>query len=344
MSAGKAIASHGEANRAANDALEAGGNAVDAAIAGFFALAAAEPGALLSPLAILWGGVGQAPRTIDGRAAQPGLSLARPRGLRGDDAPPPGALAAAPRSLAALAVAHAYSGSLAFGALVRPAAALAKSLGALRRAELLRAVASQGATALVHADVLRALLAAGGPQAGGALSEVDLRAPVPSDVRVPFVTLPSGLLAALPATHEDAPTATRRAGEAVVAADPNGLVAALACCPDPEGVLVPELEVGLARDAVPVRRGVPRVRPGTTLGRSLPLALLRHEGAAWLAAVGACGRADLQATDVAVHATLPELLLGLVASHRGAIALAATATRGARSTKTQVSRVTSGSP
>ncbi|MSP26205.1 MAG: hypothetical protein EXR75_13820 [Myxococcales bacterium] len=405
MAASKAISSHPEAERAATNALEAGGSSVDAVLAGFLAIGAVEPGALLGPLAIMTAGVGLAPRFIDGRSAQPGLSLTRPRGVRDDEPIAPAALAAAPRSLAALAVAHAFGGTLAFEALVHPAALLAATLGAERRARFLRAFASHGATVLAQSDSVRALLSAAGTAANGMLGEEDLRPHAPLDEAMAFVALAGGSEAALspssfptaaahapqqsalqsahrspqqsahrspqqsalqsaqqsthrsaqqssqrspkrspqPSAHRSAQpapqqSASARQSEIVLAADALGSVAALACAPDPGGIEVAALELKLPRDAIAVRRGVPRVPPGTQLYQPLPIALVRHSEAQWLAAIGVPAPIELTLAELGGHRTIAALLARLLASHAGGVAFAAAATRGRRGPTTQVCR------
>jgi len=68
--------------------------------------------------------------------------------------------------------------------------------------------------------------------------------------------------------------AEARPAEAIVACDGRGVLAALAYAPADDGVPVPDLDLALGRDAVPVRRGVPRVAPGTLLPAAAPIAIL----------------------------------------------------------------------
>ncbi|MBW2455426.1 MAG: hypothetical protein JRI68_12980 [Deltaproteobacteria bacterium] len=178
MPASKAAASDPVAERAANETLQGGGNGIDAVVAAFLAAAGANEAVLLSPMAALIGGVGVGTHCVDGRCAQPGQGSPRPRGWV-DDAPLPAAAhaaahAAAPRSLAALAVLHAHGGDRPLGELARPAATIAKEAGAQRRAELLLAYGGRGARLLASDRVIRALLNAAGRTAGGLLTETDL--------------------------------------------------------------------------------------------------------------------------------------------------------------------------
>ncbi|MEQ9323623.1 MAG: hypothetical protein RIF41_30955, partial [Polyangiaceae bacterium] len=213
----------------AADAIEAvvtsGGNAVDAVLGGFLAAAAARPGTLLGPMCAVVGGVGVGARVFDGRVCQPGADAPRPRGYRPDEAIPPPARAAAPRSLATLTLLHAYGAARPMSALARPAIAAAKKREAPERAALLDAVAQQGALALLGSETLRALLRAAGPMAGGLLSEADLRRARPGDDALRFVELDDGLELASPFAGQDGVDVQARRTEVIVAADGHGKVA-----------------------------------------------------------------------------------------------------------------------
>jgi gamma-glutamyltranspeptidase/glutathione hydrolase len=71
----------------------------------------------------------------------------------------------------------------------------------------------------------------------------------------------------------------------VVACDHRGVLAAIHCTFDPDGVPVVPHEVTASKLACPVLRGVPRVRPGTPLGLPTPVALLTQRDVPW-AAIG----------------------------------------------------------
>src|SRR5690606_10692291 len=78
MAASKADASDPIAAEAAQQALDDGGRAADAAIAGFLAAAGAREAVLLAPTVALVGGLGAGTRLLDGRAVQPGAGAKRP--------------------------------------------------------------------------------------------------------------------------------------------------------------------------------------------------------------------------------------------------------------------------
>jgi gamma-glutamyltranspeptidase/glutathione hydrolase len=94
------------------------------------------------------------------------------------------------------------------------------------------------------------------------------------------------------------PDSTSDGAEAVLACDGRGTIAALAYVPARQGVAVPELEVTLGLSAVPVRRGVTRVAPGTLLPAPAPVAIAVQTGG-FAAAVALPGSAVLDAAAVA---------------------------------------------
>jgi len=301
MPASKAAASDPVAEQAATETLRAGGNGIDGVMAGFLAAAGAHDATLLAPMAALIGGVGVGTKCVDGRCAQPGRGSPRPRGWVDGATLPTAAFAATPRSLAALAVLHAHGAARPLAELVRPAARLARAAGASRRAELLQAFGGQGARVLASDRVSRAVLAVAGRTADGLISEADLAEAMPGDEQAPFATVVDDLALATPPWQAEGskPEAAPRTAEVIVAADSRGMVAALAYCPDPDGVPIPDLELRLAGDAAPVRRGVPRITPGTPRPTSLPIALLRRDAPRWFAAVGIRGASSIEAASLA---------------------------------------------
>ena len=326
MARTRAATSEPRAEQALEQIVSSGGNAIDAVLGGFLAAAAARPGVLLGPVCAMVGGVGFGARLFDGRVCQPGREAARPRGFVEGDAIPDAARAAAPRSLATLALVHSYGAARPMSALSRPAITAAKKQQAPERAALLEAVSRQGALALVGSEALRALLRAAGPTAGGLLTEADLREARPGDEASSYVALAEGLELAAPFARGEA---TRRA-EVIVAADGQGKVAALAFSPDDDGVAIPELGVTLARDAEPIRRGVPRVTPGTVRPMAGPLAIARRAGEGWFAALGVAGARALTvqtASALAEPGALAAQLEALRTACGGTMAMAASSQR-----------------
>jgi gamma-glutamyltranspeptidase/glutathione hydrolase len=274
-----AVASEPAADDAANRVLADGGSAVDAVVAGFLAAGAARPGALLSPVQALFAGPGAGPRAFDGRARQPGKGLPRPRGVVKAQPVPDAALAAVPASLAALALLHAYGGRLTLERLASAAIERAKAVDA--RAELIAKFAQRGPAALGDATIARPILAVAGRTEGGLLSDEDLAEVRPESQPPRQAELGGGRRALV--TPWPAPEAPQRATEFVVAADATGVMAALSYAPDDDGLAVPELGLTLPRDAVAVRRGIPRVPPGEPLPCAAPIAMGLDEHVVFLA-------------------------------------------------------------
>jgi hypothetical protein len=294
-----AVASQPVASAAASAALEAGGSAADAVIAGFFAAAGADPGVLLAPAVALVAGAGAGARAFDGRAAQPGLGAVRPRGFVDDANIPPGARVAAPRSVPMLLLLHTYRGRATLPSLVKAGIAAAEAEGAKARATLIRRVGASGVLALRSPEAMRALIAVGGPVAGGALSSHDLEEACPAEADAVTSALADD---ASVFTSPWAPSPSSPAqAEVVLACDGRGAFAALAYVPAREGVLVPELELLLRPDAVPVRRGVTRVPPGAPLPAPAPVAIFHQKGGVW-SVVGAPGSQAIDPARLAVLA------------------------------------------
>jgi gamma-glutamyltranspeptidase/glutathione hydrolase len=290
-----AVASESVAERAAAEILEEEGTVGEALIAGFLAASAVRPGVLWSPVQVLIAGPGTFARAFDGRARQPGLGLPRPRGAVDAVSVPAAAHVAAPASLGALALLHAYDATLSFQRLARPALDLAKSAGAIERRAVLTKVARLGPAALRAPAVLRSLLAVAGRTEGGLLSEKDLADVRPESAPPREVLLGDRSALVMP---WPAPEAPHRPVEVIVAADARGVLGVLGYAPDDEGVQVPELGLALTRDAVVVRRGIPRVSPGEVLPAPAPLAIALSGKLAFMA-LGVRSSTPLSAADLA---------------------------------------------
>jgi hypothetical protein len=264
-----------------------GGNAIDCAIAGFFAAAGATPGVLLAPLAAIVGGVGMRARCIDGRAVQGGSQLPRPRGFRDDDEIPDAAHVAVSRGLPALALLQAYGGSHTLLALSKFGERTAK--GSPERAAFIAHIGRRGAATFRSEAISSALLAVAGQGQGGLLCQADLLDARPGDDTLPFQPLADGLEVVTTAALRGEDTLPARPAQIIVAADPHGRACALAYLPAIHGLPVEELGVSLPRDGEPVRRGIPRVTPGTPRPAHFPLAMLHRREDGWFAALGVEG-------------------------------------------------------
>ncbi|APR75237.1 Hypothetical protein A7982_00583 [Minicystis rosea] len=315
----KAAASQRAAAEAADAALVGGAGAVDAIIAGFFGAAGADPGVLLAPAVAIVAGFGAGGRAFDGRAAQPGRGAPRPRGFVDEASIPKGARVASPRTIGMLALLHTYRGRSTFANLSRAGVLTAESAGSKPRAALIRKVGSAGVLSLRAPDVARSLLAVGGVVAGGTLTEADLEESAPAEMDAISTSIGEGVTAftspfsltidpGAPQKPGSVPppppsAAVLRDAEFVVACDGRGVIAALAYAPAKEGVTLPEHEITLGLDAIPVRRGVTRVAPGTVLPMAVPVGIAMQSGS-FAAAVGMPGRSPLE------PAALAELVKG----------------------------------
>lgn len=310
---------------AAQAALEEGGGAVDAVIAGWFCAAGASPGVLFAPLTLIVAGAGAGARVFDGRAAQPGRGAPRPRGFVKESDVPVGARVAVPRSLAAITLAHGLRGRTGLGALARAGVTRALEGGFERRADVLRTAGRAASLALRSRDIARAFVAVGGPVAGGIVTEEDLEAALPAEVDATVAPCGEGATATL--VPWELPGGWARGGEAIVAVDGRGLVAALAWAPprQEEAITLPELECTVAPDAEPVRRGITRVAPGTPIGAAAPIGVVGL-ASGFVAPVGLPGAVALDADDLAVVAGATSVEAGLAAlcaARRRGVALAA---------------------
>jgi gamma-glutamyltranspeptidase/glutathione hydrolase len=319
-----AAASLAPASAAAEQALAAGGSAVDALVAGFLAAAGAEPGVLLAPAIALCAGGGAGARAFDGRSVQPGRGAPRPRGYVRDVDVPDSARVAVPRALAMLTVLHAYAGRLKLRELARPGVDAAEERGAKARAALLQRVGAQGLLALRRHEVVAAMVARGGAVAGGALTAEDLTETLPGEVEAMRAPLDAGA-GALLAPFD--PGASSRAVEAIAAVDARGVSAVLVIAPNAPGLALDALELDADGSAEPVRRGVARVPPGTPLPMPAPLAIVLAGPAASghrvALALAAASIASEDLAPLASGAPLEDALAALLAARGASFAIAA---------------------
>lgn len=287
--AAQAVASEPAVQEAARAYLQAGGDAVGAVVTGFFVAAAQDPGVLLGSIGLLIAQVGGGVRAFDGRTRQPGLEARRPRGLNPEDEPAPAARVAAPTSIAALLVALRYGHQLPIGKILAPGITLAKEHGCERRAAVLEQIQRLGAAALAAPAISRPLIHVAGPSEGGSLNIADLTA-------IPELDHPARStehLRVAPWEHE-LPDPERMPDtdwngqlerqQGICAHDLRGGVAALCYDRASRGLEVAELELLLPFTAVPPRRGVTRIAPGSFLPAPTPLSIELSASAVPLAA------------------------------------------------------------
>jgi gamma-glutamyltranspeptidase/glutathione hydrolase len=277
---------------------EAPGTAIDAVVAGVLALAARSGGVLLGSGTILLGGTGEGLLAFDGRARQPGIGAARPRGFLGEREVPDAARIAAPLLPAALSLAHAGRGVRTRTALVRAGVAAAQALGKVddARIEALRAFGREGAAILLGGPIQEALLGQAARSLGGLLTREDLEALRPSDGKA--LTLDAqarrwaiapwaeGLRAGLGATTFAEPAVSGGEIAIVAASDARGAVAIASVFVPSMSIHLGEMGLSVPPLARPVMRGVERVAPGSALPMAAPI------GIAW-PKHGAPGAVDL---------------------------------------------------
>jgi gamma-glutamyltranspeptidase/glutathione hydrolase len=278
-----AVASDDTARDAARAYLDAGGDAVGAVVAGFFAAAGDSPGVLFGAVGLIVAQVGMGVRAFDGRQRQPGLGQRRPRGLGPGDTVQTAARVAVPGGIAALLVALRYGRSAALSKVLATGIALAKKAGCERRAEALDAIARLGPAGLASPGIARPLIHLAGPSEGGALGLADLEFipeldhPALADGNARVVPWARERLDSLLVPDSDwQEEALRQHG--ICASDASGGLAALCYDNAISGLRVDALELVIPLSAVPARRGLPRVAPGRFLPAPAPLAIELGEG------------------------------------------------------------------
>lgn len=259
------------AREAAEDAMIGGASALSTVLTGYFALAGAHPGVLLAPMSLLVYGFGAA-RALDGRVRQPGLGGKRPRGFRdGEPIPEVARVGVSTAPLAAI-VALGYDEERRLAAVMAPGIRLARSAGALRRAQVLEKLATAGAGAFSDPELHRPFLHVAGPSQGGNVTSSDFGGVPDVDKAAERRATEPGLELVTP--WSDEPRASYSGIWHVVGAlDARGH-AAILCCREPEGgIEIAPLEVEAPRCAEPVRRGATRVPPGEFLPEPAPIAI-----------------------------------------------------------------------
>jgi gamma-glutamyltranspeptidase/glutathione hydrolase len=247
-------------------------------VSGFFAAAGDAPGVLFGSVGLIVAQVGMGTRAFDGRLRQPGLGQRRPRGLAANEVVPAAARVGAPSGVAALLVALRYGRSAALSKVLASGIGLAKKAGCERRAEALEAIERLGPAALSSPGISRPLIHRAGPSEGGALGvgdlefipELDHPARARYDVRVPPWEAER-----FDPVHVSASEWQERAlrQQGICASDVGGGLAALCYDNVASGLRIDELELILPLDAVPTRRGLPRIAPGRFLPAPMPIAI-----------------------------------------------------------------------
>jgi hypothetical protein len=267
-----ALASDPLVEEVARAELAASKSAVAAVVAGYLFAAGSKPGVLLAPLTLLVAGVGVGGRAFDGRLRQPGLGAKRPRGLVSGQLASPAVRVALPTTIAALSVALAYDGARTLTPLAKIGARAAHEAGARARAALLERVGAVGPGAFTEARFVQPLLHVAGAAEGGLLAQGDFAPASDVSTEAELRTGRGGPALVAPWADDAAPESS--AGHAACAADARGVFAALCYRELQSGAEIDALELRAALAAVPVRRGEPRVRPGTRLPSPAPMQIL----------------------------------------------------------------------
>lgn len=187
------LSTHDGAARVAEETLKAGGNAIDAALAGWLELAASTRWGLLAPVTFGVSGMGAGVRFVDGLCRTPGRESGRSVRYPDAESAPPLARLAVPTSVAALAVSVALGASLTLSKLGTAAAASAKRHGAAGRAKFLTRVGGAGLLAFREGQFRDELDRAAPRIDGGTLGDDDFMNIVP-EVRAVTTETPHGEL------------------------------------------------------------------------------------------------------------------------------------------------------
>jgi gamma-glutamyltranspeptidase/glutathione hydrolase len=275
-----ALATEELVEEVASSELARSRSAVAAVVAGFFAAAGAHADVLLGPVTLLVAGVGSGGRVFDGRVRQPGLGARRPRGFV-EEAVPVGAKVAISTSVAAATVALAYAQHATLTAVARAGERAAAAAGAPERARLLGRIAEVGPAALTESSFVRPLLHLASPSEGGLLTPADFVAASDVALDAHERTTATGVVLEPPwADVKPEPMSAGGSRHGVCAVDVEGVYAALCYERVGEGLEIAPLGLVAPLAATPVRRGTPRVTPGTRLPAAAPLAILCDEAGA----------------------------------------------------------------
>jgi len=197
----------------------------------------------------------------------------RPRGFVTENVPLASRVSL-PTGIAALTVALAYDQRATLTSVAKVGAREATAAGAPERSRLLARVASVGPAALAESSFVRPLLHLASPSEGGLLSPADFVAA--DDVTLEAqarVLRGTSWLEAPWADAKPDPVAPGGERHGICAVDGNGVFAALCYEQVGSGLDVPALGLVAALGAVPVRRGTPRLTPGTRIPACAPVAI-----------------------------------------------------------------------
>ena len=287
---------------AAEACLAAGGTAIDAALAGYFAVAGAISWALLAPVSIVMAGSGTGTRFVDGRCRQPGKGIDKPVRYADESKVPPAVRAAVPGSISAITIGAAPFARETTVALASYGIQVALKEGATARAELIERVGQAKAWALLDRGFLAEMNERVPRFEGALLGQLDLEE-VPAEVLAGQPAANGPFSMARPPWADDPAMAGVEEGQRlfVLAADNWGGLAGLVIEGAKHAISLFGGEVDLPGLAVPLLKGVPRPKPGATLPMSAPIGILFDGELPVSIAVSTRRRLDLDHLDEALH-------------------------------------------
>ncbi len=263
-----AAATWGRAQEIAEARLKDSASAVEAMLAGYFALACSTSWGLFAGVTFVVGGGGARLCFVDGRPRQAGRAGSRVKRREGPEDAPLAARAAVPGSVAAAAAVSALFG-VTLPKVTRAGAEIARDLGVKERVRLVSAIGTLGVRALVDRAFTEALLATVPPNEGHPLSPDDFDAPAVDIVARGVV---EGSFVRAPWADDSARAlGVGRVVHAVLVVDRRGTLAA-AVLESPEAELaLADGSASLPVAGEPLRKGIPRLRPGSPLPIAAPV-------------------------------------------------------------------------
>lgn len=266
------------ASETVEERLSDGATALEAVVAAYFAKAAIDPGVLLSPTALLVGGMTGTARCFDGRSRQPGSRIRRVRRYADGAAVPAAAKVAVPNGVRALLVGYAYAPGGSLQRLLRPALKRVKGVSSDRE-RLLRRVSQVGARVFSEPEFVRPFLHEADESHGGVLTGSDFK-DLPTTLDEPAMSAEVGDLTLLSSPWAEAELEEDGAGRliSVTALDAVGGAASLTFSSCGAGLYIPELDLRAPQTAIVNRPGVSRTAPGAPLPFAAEAALVTQQG------------------------------------------------------------------
>ncbi len=285
-------------------------NAVDAVVAGVLIAAARSSGVAMGSVQISVGGPGTGFHAVDGRVRQPGFGVARPRGFEDAREVPAAARVAVPTFAPALA---GVLGTFGTWTCTQVATLAMPHAAGSPRTAWLKLFAHRGGSLLVGTAIGEYMQSAGGRLAGGVVTADDL-ARATTEVHALSPALIEGETWLHTAPWGEPGEENLAHAHVVAAVDGRGTFAVATFEDRQDGVYVEDLGMHLPGLAVPVMRGVPRVRPGEVLGSRAPQGIVVRDGVSCMA-LGLARGAVISLVEAALRAG-PQSPAGVVGVHK----------------------------